>query len=133
MTDLRIEVLIAKLHRITVTEANLDYVGSITLDPVLMEAAGLKQWQYVNITNLRNGIFWRTYIMPGERGRGDVCLNGPPAHHFQPGDLIIVLAQGTLPPDQLEKHDPIVVFVDKNNKVTEIKHHGNIPHGTIAN
>ena len=121
-----IEVVIAKIHRATVTQADLNYVGSITIDEDLLEASGMRQYQYVNITNVSNGVFWRTYIMAGPRGQGDICLNGPPARHFQPGDKIIVLAEAWIEPGELPELDPIVVFVDEQNKVTGVQHHGQI-------
>jgi aspartate 1-decarboxylase len=119
-------VLTAKLHRVTVTQADLNYVGSITIDEDLLDAGGMRRFQYVNITNVSNGAFWRTYIMAGPRGQGDICLNGPPARHFHPGDKIIVMAEGWIEPDELLALDPVVVFVDEHNKVTEIRHHGEI-------
>ena len=88
-----IEVVIAKLHRVTVTQANLNYIGSITIDEDLLDARGFIPCQHVNITNLSNGVFWRTYVTDGPRGQGSVCLNGPPERHFQPGDQIIILAE----------------------------------------
>ena len=121
-----IEVVVAKLHRVTVTEADLNYVGSITIDEDLLDASGMRPYQYVNITNVSNGVFWRTYIMAGPRGQGDICLNGPPARHFHPGDKIIVLAEGWIEPHELETLNPIVVFVDEKNKVTKVQHHGEI-------
>jgi aspartate 1-decarboxylase len=116
----------AKIHRATVTQAELNYVGSITIDQDLLDASGIKPYQYLNITNISNGIFWQTYAMPGPRGNGDVCLNGPPARHFQPGDKIIVLAEAFIEPSELKDLNPIVVFVDEKNKVTEIKKHNTI-------
>ncbi len=125
-----IEACIAKIHRATVTQADLNYVGSITIDQDILDAAGMMPFQYVNITNVSNAVFWRTYIMAGERGKGDICLNGPPARLFQPGDKIIVLAEVWLEPSEMKDLDPIVVFVDDKNKVTEVKHHKMIPPGT---
>ena len=113
----------AKIHRATVTEADSNYVGSITIDEALLEASGIKPFQYVNITNVSNGIFWQTYAMAGKRGNGQICLNGPPARHFQPGDKIIVLAEAYLEPSEMKDLDPVVVFVDDKNRVTEVKHH----------
>lgn len=117
----------AKLHRLTVTQADLNYVGSITIDQELLEKSGIKPFQYVNITNLSNGMFWQTYVMAGKKGNGDVCLNGPPARHFQPGDKIIVLAEAWLEPSEMEELNPVVVFVDEKNKITDIKKHKAIP------
>jgi aspartate 1-decarboxylase len=118
----------AKIHRATVTEANLDYVGSITIDEDLLDAAGIVPYQYLNITNLRNGIYWRTYAMAGKRGGGDICLNGPPAHHFKKGDLVIILAEVLLEAKEMAGLNPVVVFVDGQNKITEVKQHKLIPH-----
>jgi aspartate 1-decarboxylase len=120
----------AKIHRATVTQAELNYVGSITIDEDLLEKAGIVPFQYVNITNISNGVFWQTYVVAGKRGDGDVCLNGPPARHFQPGDKIIILAEAWLEPSELKDLNPVVVFVDDKNKVTEIKQHKTIsyPH-----
>ena len=122
-----IRVCMAKLHRLTVTQADLNYVGSITIDEELLEKSGIRPFQYVNITNLSNGVFWQTYVMAGKKNNGDVCLNGPPARHFQPGDKIIVLAEAWLEPSEMKELNPIVVFVDEKNKVTEIKKHKAIP------
>jgi aspartate 1-decarboxylase len=118
-----IRACVAKIHRATVTEADLDYVGSITIDEALLEASGIKPFQYVNITNLANGTFWQTYATPGRRGQGDICLNGPPARHFQPGDKIIILAEAWLEPSQMKNLNPVIVFVDDKNRIVEVKHH----------
>ena len=120
----------AKIHRATVTEAALNYVGSITIDQDLLDASGMVPFQYVNITNISNGVFWRTYVMPGERGKGDICLNGPPARHFQPGDKIIVLSEVWLEPGEMKDLNPVVVFVDEKNKVTRIQKHSAIKPST---
>jgi aspartate 1-decarboxylase len=116
----------SKIHRATVTEADLNYVGSITVDEELLEASGIRAFQYVNITNLSNGVFWQTYAVAGPRGSGEVCLNGPPARHFQPGDKIIVLAEAWVDPTEMQDLDPVVVFVDDQNRITEIKRHRDI-------
>jgi aspartate 1-decarboxylase len=118
----------AKIHRATVTEADLNYVGSVTIDEDLLEASGMKPFQYVNITNVSNGVFWQTYVMPGKRGNGDVCLNGPPARHFQKGDKVIILAEAWLEPSEMKDLNPVVVFVDDKNKITEVKKHQAIAH-----
>jgi len=116
----------SKIHRATVTEADLNYVGSITVDEELLEASGIRAFQYVNITNLSNGVFWQTYALAGPRGSGEVCLNGPPARHFQPGDKIIVLAEAWVDPTEIQDLDPVVVFVDDQNRISEIKRHRDI-------
>ena len=122
-----IRTCMAKIHRATVTQADLNYVGSITIDEDLLEASGIRPFQYVNVTNVSNAIFWQTYVIAGARGSGDMCLNGPPARLFQPGDKIIVLAEAWVDPKELGELNPVVVFVDEKNKVTEIKKHKAIP------
>lgn len=120
-----IRACIAKIHRATVTEADLDYIGSITIDAALLEQSGIRPYQYVNITNVSNGVFWQTYVMAGERGRGDICLNGPPARHFQRGDKVIILAEGYFEPAELDGFEPVVVIVeDDRNLETRILKHG---------
>ncbi len=118
----------AKIHRATVTQAELNYVGSITIDEALLEASGIQPYQYLNINNLSNGESWRTYAIAGARGKGDICLNGPPARIFHPGDLVIILAEVLITPEEFEKLEPVVVFVDGKNQVTEVKKHTLISH-----
>ncbi len=113
----------AKIHRATVTEADLNYVGSITIDAELMEKAGIRHFQYLNITNCSNGVFWQTYAVPGPRGKGGICLNGPPARHFQVGDKVIILAEVLVEPSEMKDLNPVIVFVDEKNKVTSVKRH----------
>lgn len=113
----------AKIHRATVTEADLNYVGSITIDEELLEKSGIKPFQMVNINNLSNGVFWQTYVAPGKRGGGTICLNGPPARHFQPGDKVIIIAEAYIEPSELKNLNPVIVFVDDKNRITEIKKH----------
>ena len=119
----------AKIHRATVTEADLNYVGSITIDQDLLDASGIQPFQYLNVTNLSNGVFWQTYAMSGERGKGNICLNGPPARHFQKGDKVIILAEAWLEPETLKDLDPVIVFVDDRNRVIELKRHTMIEPG----
>lgn len=113
-------MLAAKIHRARVTEANLNYVGSITIDQELLEASGLLPYEMVQITNLSNGEFWQTYIIPGPRHGGDICLNGPPARLFHPGDLVIIIGFRLFNQEELATYQPAVVFVDENNHVTEV-------------
>lgn len=110
-----------KIHRATVTDANLNYVGSVTIDETLVNAAGLFAGQLVKINNLRNGISWETYIMKGEAGKGEICLNGPPAHHFQKGDIVIILGYALVDAKDAKDCKPTTVFVDGKNVITEIK------------
>jgi len=127
-----IRACMAKIHCATVTEADLNYVGSITIDQDLLDASGIQPFQYLNITNIANGVFWQTYAMSGERGNGDICLNGPPARHFQKGDKVIILAEAFLEPDQLKDLNPVVVFVDNENRVTKTVRHGSIEPRSIV-
>ncbi|MDR3571585.1 MAG: aspartate 1-decarboxylase [Candidatus Pacebacteria bacterium] len=127
-----IRTCMAKIHRATVTEADLNYVGSITIDEDLLDAAGIKPFQYVIITSLANGTFWQTYAIAGPRGKGGICLNGSPAHHFKPGDMVIILAEAWLEPSELQNLTPTIVFVDSNNKITDVKKHSLLPHDAKA-
>lgn len=124
-----ISYCMAKLHRVTVTQADLNYVGSITIDEALLEASGIQEYQYVNITNVSNAVFWRTYVMKGPKGSGTICLNGPPARLFQAGDKIIVLAEAWIEREELKGLEPVVVFVDDANRVTGIKSHAEAARG----
>lgn len=102
----------AKLHRITITEANLNYIGSITLDPDLMDAAGLYEGEKVQIVNLNNGERLETYTILGKRGSGEVCLNGPAARKVAVGDVIIVIAYAYMTPEEAAGFKPTLVFPD---------------------
>ena len=114
-----INVMRAKLHRLTVTQADLNYIGSISLDPDLIEAAGLVEGERVQIVNINNGERLETYVITGERGTGQVCLNGPAARKVQPGDVIIVIAYGLMTPEEAEDFQPTVLFPDTaTNRLT---------------
>ncbi|WP_274652361.1 aspartate 1-decarboxylase [Paenibacillus humicola] len=112
-----------KIHRASVTEARLDYVGSITLDALLMKEANIQPYEMVQITSLRNATRWKTYAIPAPEGSGKVCLNGPPAHLFAPGDLVIVLSLGLLDETEIGRLKPAVVFVDEHNRITSVESH----------
>jgi aspartate 1-decarboxylase len=113
-----IEVLRAKLHRITVTEANVDYIGSITLDRDLVEAAGLVEGEKVHVLNVNNGNRLVTYVILGERGTGQVCLNGPAALRATVGDVVIVVAYAHMTLEEAKGFSPKVVFPDeRTNKL----------------
>lgn len=112
-----------KIHRARVTEANLGYVGSITIDAELMEEARILPFEVVQITSLENGTRWKTYALPAPRGSGVICLNGPPARHFQPGDTVIILSEGIYGENELKTLVPRVVFVDEKNRITEVAVH----------
>lgn len=115
------EMCKGKIHRATVTQADLNYIGSITIDRDLMDAANILPYEMVQITNLSTGALWRTYAIAGERGRGDICLNGPPARLFHPGDKVIILSQGLYSDEELDQLKPHVVFVDERNRITEVR------------
>jgi len=127
-----IRVCHAKLHRVTVTQADLNYVGSVTIDEELLDKSGIKPYQMVNINNLSNGVFWQTYVLAGKRGSGIICLNGPPARHFQPGDKAIVVAEAYMDPAELKDLNPVVVFVDDKNKITKVEKHNALEHGATG-
>lgn len=107
-----INVMRAKLHRLTVTQADLNYIGSISLDPDLVEAAGLVEGEKVQIVNINNGERIETYVILGERGTGQVCLNGPAARRVQPGDVVIVIAYGMMTVEEARGFEPTVLFPD---------------------
>ena len=107
-----INVMRAKLHRLTVTQADLNYIGSISLDPDLIEAAGLVEGEKVQIVNINNGERIETYVITGERGTGQVCLNGPAARRVQPGDVVIVIAYGMMTVEEAKAFKPTVLFPD---------------------
>lgn len=122
-----VTMLAGKIHRATVTQADLDYVGSITIDEDLLDAAHILEYQRVEIANLANGERFATYTIAGERGSGIVCLNGAAAHCATPGDKIIIMAYAELEPAEAKASKPAVVFVDNDNKptrVTDYEKHG---------
>lgn len=114
------DMLYSKIHRASVTDANLNYVGSITIDEELLEAAKLRVGQKVEIVNINNGERFSTYVIKGKRGSRDMCLNGAAARKVEIGDKIIVIAYASYHTDELENYKPIVVHVDDNNDITEI-------------
>jgi aspartate 1-decarboxylase len=116
-----VTVCTGKLHRVRVTDAKLDYEGSITIDPVLMEASGLIAFQLVHINNMSNAAHWETYVIPGKSGDGEICLNGCPARIFQPGDEVIVLALEQLSREEAARVEQKVVFVDAKNSPTRVQ------------
>jgi len=115
-----IDMLYSKIHRATVTDANLNYVGSITIDEELIEAAALRIGQKVEILDINNGERFSTYVIKGPRGKRDMCLNGAAARRVQIGDKIIVVAYASLNDEELKNYKPIVVHVDDNNNILEI-------------
>ncbi len=107
-----IEVVKSKIHRVTVTEANLNYIGSITIDADLLDAANLIPNEKVSIVNNNNGERLETYIIPGERGSGVICLNGAAARKAQPGDIIIIMSYALMDFEEAKTFKPAVVFPD---------------------
>lgn len=112
-----------KIHRATVTEANLNYVGSITIDVDLLDAAGILVNEKVSIVNNNNGERFETYTIAGERGSGVVCLNGAAARKVQPGDVVIIMNYVMMQDIDAQNHKPNVVLVDANNHITQIMHY----------
>jgi len=112
-----VELMKSKLHRVTVTEADLNYVGSITIDENLMEAANLLEWEKVQVVNINNGERFETYVIKGERNTGTICLNGPAARKVQPGDLVIVIAYIQMTPEEAKHFQPTLVFPLEGNKL----------------
>lgn len=110
-------MLLGKIHRATVTAADLHYVGSLTLDTDLMRAADLLPGQQVDVVDITNGARLTTYVIPGEPGSGQVQINGAAAHHIHPGDLVIVIAYGMLSDSDARNYEPSVVFVDGDNRI----------------
>jgi aspartate 1-decarboxylase len=110
-----------KIHRARVTEARLDYTGSITIDQKLMQAADILPYELVHINSMANAVHWETYAVPGKPG--EICLNGCPARLFQPGDQVIILSLAQLEDSELANFVQKVVFVDDANAITSIKAH----------
>ncbi|RXE72991.1 aspartate 1-decarboxylase [Muribaculaceae bacterium Isolate-013 (NCI)] len=109
---MELEILKSKIHRVTVTEARLDYIGSITIDEDLMDAAGILRGERVYIVDNNNGERLDTYAIPGERGSGVICLNGAAARKVQPGDIVIIMAYARMTPDEARSFTPSVIFPD---------------------
>ena len=114
-------ILKSKIHRAKVTEADLNYEGSITIDRNLMDAAGLLPYEKVDIYNITNGERFSTYVIEGERGSGTICLNGAAARKVQVGDLVIIACYVTMTEEEARNHQPTVVLVDENNRIKEVK------------
>ena len=130
-TSLHRPMMISKIHRATVTQADLHYVGSITIDASLMEAADLLPSQRVDVLDVTNGVRLTTYAIPGTYGSGQICINGAAAHHIHPGDIVIVLAYGYLADAEARRFEPTVVFVDGENRIVQICHEpGSVPEGS---
>ena len=116
---MNITMLYSKLHRATVTDANLNYVGSITIDQELLDAAKMRVGQKVDIVNINNGERFSTYIISGEAGKGDICLNGAAARKVHKGDKIIIIAYATMTEDEADAHQPKIVILDEDNGIAQ--------------
>ncbi len=114
---MRRTLLKSKIHRATVTDANLHYQGSVTIDPLLMKAADILHHERVEIYNVTNGERLATYAIPGRPGAGEICLNGAAAHRARKGDLVILATYAEYEPAELAGHQPAVVFVDEKNHI----------------
>jgi len=115
-----IDMFKSKIHRATVTQADLNYVGSLTLDKDLIEAANMRVYEKVQVLNINNGQRFETYIIEGERGSGVVCLNGACARLGEVGDVVIVVTYAQMTPDEAEEHVPVSVHVDRDNRITYV-------------
>jgi len=119
-TAMQIEVFKSKLHRVKVTEADLNYIGSITIDEDLMEASNIIEGEKVQIVNINNGERLETYVIKGERGSGNVCLNGPAARRVAVGDIIIIIAYAIMDFEEAKTFKPTIVFPNpENNKIED--------------
>jgi aspartate 1-decarboxylase len=115
--DMFLTIMKSKLHRVRVTQAELNYVGSITIDEDLMDAANLLEHEKVQVVNNNNGERFETYVIKGERGSGTICLNGAAARRAQVGDIVIIMAYALMTPEEAKVHKPTVVFPDHNNRL----------------
>lgn len=125
-----VTMLKSKIHRATVTQAELDYVGSITVDVDLLEQAGIFEYEKVQIVDVNNGARFETYTIAGERGSGVMCLNGAAARMVQPGDKIILMTYVNVTQEEAKEMRPVVLFVDEKNQVTKVTNYEK--HGEIG-
>jgi len=115
---MNIEVVKSKLHRVTVTEADLNYVGSITIDEDLMDAANLIEFEKVQVVNINNGERLETYVITGQRGTGQICMNGPAARKVAVGDIIIIISYASMDFEEAKRFKPVLIFPDTaSNKI----------------
>ncbi len=117
---MQIHALKSKIHRATVVQAELNYIGSITIDEALMEQAGIVEYEKVQIVDVDNGQRFETYVISGEKDSGMICLNGAAARMVAVGDRIIIMSYALMTPEELKENPPKVVFVDDENKVTRV-------------
>ena len=116
---MNVEIFKSKIHRVRVTQAELHYVGSITIDEELIEAANMIPNEKVQIVNINNGERLETYVIKGERGSGMVCLNGPAARKVQVGDVVIIISYATMDWEEAKTFEPTVIFPDENNRLNQ--------------
>ena len=124
-----LNMLKGKIHRATVTQAEVDYIGSITIDPDLMDAAGILEYEKVQVADVERGTRLETYVISGEPGSGVICLNGAAAHLVTPGDKVIIMCYAQMTPEEARESKPRVVFVDEDNKIarlTRYERHGRL-------
>jgi len=115
---MRIEVLKSKIHRVSITQAELHYVGSITIDEALMNAANLIEGEKVHVVNINNGERLETYVIKGERNTGTICLNGPAARKAQVGDLVVIMSYASMDFEEAKRFKPTLIFPSPNNTLT---------------
>lgn len=120
---MHIQMLKSKIHRAVVTGAEVDYVGSITIDPELFEAAGMVEYEKVQIADVETGSRLETYIIAGEPGKGEICLNGAAAKLVNVGDHVIIMSYASLTPEEAKTQKPLVVFVNEKNQLTRLTHY----------
>lgn len=125
-----VQMLKAKIHRAVVRQAELNYVGSITVDSELMDEAGIFEYEKVQIVDVENGSRFETYTIAGERGSGMICLNGAAARMVQPGDHIILMSYCSMTNEEAKNHKPKVIFVDENNHINKIANYEK--HGQLS-
>ena len=113
-------MLHGKIHRATVTQADLHYVGSMTVDADLIDAAHLVPGEQIDVVDVTNGARLTTYLIEGERGAGEICMNGAAAHLIHPGDVVIIIGYALVDDEELKNHSQHVVFVDEHNKIVEV-------------
>ena len=130
-TDMR-TMLKSKIHRAHVTGADLNYEGSITLDPILIEAAGLLTFELVHVLDITNGARLETYVIEGERGKGEVVINGAAAHLVHEGDLVIILAYGLVSEDEAPRYLPRLIYVDEENRIASVGGSAVLPQEAVA-
>lgn len=133
---MQIHTLKSKIHRAIVTQAEIEYIGSITIDEALMEAAGILEYEKVQVVDVDNGSRLETYVISGKRGSGIICLNGAAARCVEVGHKVIIMSYAVMSPEELQENPPKVVFVDDNNRpsrVTRYEKHGRLEDLTDEN